>query len=167
MPLLTTIAAALQPWADEYSTSPVVSTAVTFAHLGGLLVGGGFALATDRMTLQCCRAEDDAKVRTGLLSQISATHRPVAYALIVVFVSGLLMLGADVKSLIAAPRFWVKMGLVLLLLVNGLAMTRVEKKLRRNPDAANSGWRRLHGYSIASFGLWLTITLAGVWLTNG
>src|SRR4051794_5912341 len=39
-----------EPWRRLYSHSTLVSTLVLFGHIGGLLAGGGLALASDRAT---------------------------------------------------------------------------------------------------------------------
>ena len=38
-------------WSSIYSGSPVIKSAVAFAHIGALLAGGGMAIAADRATL--------------------------------------------------------------------------------------------------------------------
>ncbi len=43
-------------WASLYNDFPPLQTVVLFLLLSGLLVGGGFALATDRATLRAARA---------------------------------------------------------------------------------------------------------------
>ncbi|MDP9349822.1 MAG: hypothetical protein M3P24_11895, partial [Gemmatimonadota bacterium] len=45
------------PWASLYNDSPPLQTVVLFAHLAGMLVGGGFALAADRATLRAAHAD--------------------------------------------------------------------------------------------------------------
>lgn len=150
-----------EPWAVFYGDSPPLQAAVLFAHLGGMLVGGGFALAADRATLRASRAE--AAGRDRHLSELLATHRPVLVALAVTAASGLLMLAADLETYLGSPAFWTKMGLVVLLLGNGYAVQRTGKLLSRDPGAA---WNRLRAASVASFVLWLAVVLAGTWLTS-
>ena len=49
------IAGLADAWSSIYSTSPVIKTALTFAHIGGLVGGGGGAIAADRTTLRAMR----------------------------------------------------------------------------------------------------------------
>jgi hypothetical protein len=59
------------------------------------------------------------------------------------------------------------MALVALLLANGYAMSRTERRIRSDaaPDASRY-WTRLRFTATASLLLWLAITLAGVLLVN-
>jgi hypothetical protein len=59
--------------------------------------------------------------------------------------------------------FWIKMGLIAMLLVNGAVLRRAEHHAR---DGAVAAWRTLRATSITSLVLWLSIALAGVTLTN-
>ncbi|MDQ3309201.1 MAG: hypothetical protein M3497_03670 [Gemmatimonadota bacterium] len=150
-----------EPWASLYNDSPPLQTAVLFVHLAGLVVGGGFALATDRATLRVARAGPQERVRH--LSELHAVHGAVLIGLTLTFASGVLMFAADLETFASSVVFWVKMGLVLLLLANGYALTRADTALRRDP---NGGWDRLRMVSIASSVLWFSLVLAGTWLSN-
>ena len=68
---------------------------------------------------------------------------------------------AKVGSFATSVVFWVKMGLVVLLIGNGYARLRVELALRQGP-AARWGWFRRT--SIASLVLWFLILLFGTLL---
>ena len=46
-----------KPWNDFYSHSKLAETIVTFFHVGGLLLGGGAAVASDRATFRALRGE--------------------------------------------------------------------------------------------------------------
>lgn len=54
------------------------------------------------------------------------------------------------------------MGLVALLLANGVGLLAAERAASRTPAA---GWMRLRAASVASIVLWLTILFMGPWLT--
>ncbi len=150
-----------EPWASLYNASPPLQTVVLFAHLAGLLMGGGFALATDRATLRAAGAGPEERIRH--LSELHGVHRVVLIGLALAIASGVLMFAADLETFAVSALFWVKMGLVLLLLTNGYALTRAETALRRDP---HGGWDRLRKVSIASSVLWLSLVLAGTSLSN-
>jgi hypothetical protein len=147
------------PWAHLYDDSKLISTAVTFTHLGGLLLGGGFAIAADRMTLR--RAPADPTSQRAHLDELHAIHKPVLVGLTLTFVSGFLQLAADVKTFLPAPLFWVKMGVVALLLANGAMLQRTETALRRGTVEPGAAWRRLQQTAWASLGLWFGSVLLG------
>jgi hypothetical protein len=44
-----------QPWAVLYGDSPALQTIVTFLHVAGIFLRGGFAIATDRETFIAMR----------------------------------------------------------------------------------------------------------------
>ena len=166
--LVERLAAVAEPWRSAYSDSAAISTAVLFTHLAALVIGAGLALAADRATLRSWRATPPERERH--LAELAHTHRPVVVALGVLFVSGALLFLADVESYATSPVFYVKMGLVALLLANGFSMTRAEGALRAG--AVRSGeadrlWRRLRTSALASGTLWLATLLAGTMLASG
>ena len=151
----------LSRWASLYSGHAVLRTIVIFAHVGALVGAGGCAIAADRGTLLAAR-KHDAERRTQV-DAIAGTHRLVAAGLAVIVVSGLLMLTADLETFLSSRVFWIKMGLVGLLLINGVVLTSAERRFRRGEQQA---WARLRFTAISSLALWFLITLAGVGLTN-
>jgi uncharacterized membrane protein len=159
--ILTGLAA---PWAKFYGHSRVAATIVEFLHIAPLIVAGGLAIALDRSTLRL--DHDDPTARARHLAELSAVHRVVVGGLVVSLLSGLALLASDLETFWGSWIFWLKMALVLLLLANGGMMTRLERALRAGEGYADEGWRRLRNVAIASVTLWLTITLAGVALTN-
>ena len=158
-------AAGLAPWASLYADSVLVSTAAAFLHLGGMLVGGGLALATDREALRL--APHDEAERGRFLEHLRSIHRPVAASLGVVALSGAAMLAADVEALARSPVLWTKAVLVLALLANGWWMTRVEARLRASAAVDVRAWRRLRTTAVASSALWLTVLFTGALLRAG
>src|SRR3982751_5920037 len=118
----------LSPWQTAYSDSKVIPAVVTTTHLVALLFGGGLAIAADRTTLRLGRPGGNSQ--TTLLAELRAVHRPVLIALTVLFASGVLLTAADLETYAKAPTFWIKMGLVVLLLVNGVVLERTESSLR-------------------------------------
>jgi hypothetical protein len=93
-------------------------------------------------------------------------HTLVIGALVLSFVSGFLMLAADLDSFLPSWIFWLKMALLAALLVNGGVMRSLERTLSRAGEGREDQWRRLRGTAVTSLVLWLAITLAGVMLTN-
>ena len=157
---LTALAA---PWASFYSDHAAVRTGVTFVHVGGLLVSGGLALASDRAVLRTGQAtEGERRLR---LRDLQTTHRPVVAGLSLVVLSGVLLFLADLETYLTSWVFWTKMGLVALLLGNGLLLLRSEQALERNPDL-EGGWGHLRRRAAASVSLWLLISLIGTALVN-
>ncbi|HWA16999.1 MAG TPA: hypothetical protein VG817_11225 [Gemmatimonadales bacterium] len=159
MSIVSHLATAVAPWADFYNASPVAQTVVTFGHFGGMMTAGGLALATDRATLRSMRGE--AWEHRRHLRELAAIHPLILGALAVTSVSGLLMFAADVEALATAPVFWVKMGLVLLLLGNGWVMLKAERQLALVHPSDATGWRQLRRASLVSLGLWFAVVLAG------
>jgi uncharacterized membrane protein len=152
------------PWAKVYGHSKVLATIVGFLHVASIVVGGGLAIALDRSTLRVRRDEPESRARH--LSELGAGHGVVLGALALSFLSGIALLAADLETYFDSPIFWIKMGLIAALLVNGAVMTRTERTLRVAGTTADAQWRRLRTIAITSLALWLTITLAGVALLN-
>lgn len=160
--VLEGVAAAVQPWADLYADSTTLATVVEFMHLGGLLLAGGFALAFDRMVLRVDRGI--VSDRAGFLRELSAVHAPVMVGLVVVIVSGLALMAADIEVMLPSRLFWLKMGAFVLLLLNGIALRRAGGRLRRTSND-EKGWSRLRQLSLRSIGLWVAVLFLGVLLT--
>lgn len=158
----------LAPWQSAYSNSKTLSTGIIALHILALLFGGGLAVAADRGTLRALRAGVAERARQ--LAELHATHRPVLIALSLSLVTGVLQAAADVKTFATAPAFYVKLGLVALLVMNGAVLTFTETSLTRAHavgDASRSPlWFRLRASTIASLGLWSATLIAGVVLQN-
>jgi uncharacterized membrane protein len=153
-----------EPWAKLYSHSSVLATIVGFLHVAPIVVGGGLAIALDRSTLRLRHDEPGARARH--LTELGTAHQVVLGALALSILSGLALLAADLETYWGSWIFWLKMGLVALLLANGALMNRTERRLRGAGAATDLQWRRLRTIAITSLALWLTITLAGVALMN-
>jgi uncharacterized membrane protein len=154
----------VDPWAKAYGHSSVIATIVGFLHIAPIVVGGGLAIALDRSTLRVTREEPGARARH--LAELGLAHRVVLGALALSFVSGLALFAADLETYFGSWIFWLKMGLIVLLLANGATMSRTERALRVGGPKAEDAWRRLRTNALTSLALWLTITLAGVALMN-
>ena len=146
MTVVQSLAHLFAPWQSLYGDSKTVAAVVNAVHLTGLLFGGGLAVAADRTTLRALKGERTDRMRA--LAELGAVHRPVLLALGVLFVSGVALAGADVETFAASPIFWIKLGVVALLLLNGAVLARTEHELRRTEpgepgepgSGAGSGW---------------------------
>ena len=170
-PFVHSLAQLVEPWRSLYSDSKPLSIAVMFAHVGALLIGGGFAVAADRMTLRVFREDREAQIRQ--LSELHAIHRPILIALVILFVSGVLMAAADVETFAVSIPFWIKITCVTSLLINGGLLYKTEEALRSvyaggvnaSGHAAGGLWNRLRKTAIASLVLWIMTALAGTVLS--
>ncbi|HET7374549.1 MAG TPA: hypothetical protein VFJ20_14260 [Gemmatimonadaceae bacterium] len=154
----------LKPWNDYYSHSKAAETVVQFLHIGGLVLAGGLAMSADRGTLRALRIA--AADRTHYTRELGAVHRWVLTGLTVVVASGVALFASDIETFFGSWVFWTKMGLVALLLLNGLQMTRIEAALRRDASDASPHWPQLRRTAITSLVLWFVITAFGVTLAN-
>jgi hypothetical protein len=148
-------------WSRLYSDSKLISTGVVYVHLAGLLLGGGAAVTADRETLKA--AGEPEPVRADHLAFLGTVHTIALAGLAMLVVSGALMLFADLETFWSARSFWIKMGLIALLLANGLLMQQAEHLARTLPARA---WPRLKFTSIASLALWFAVLLAGTILAS-
>jgi hypothetical protein len=156
-----------EPWREVYSNATPVSTAVLFAHLAALVVGGGLAIAADRATLRAARATvGGAEARARQLAELAGAHRTVVGSLAVAAASGALLFLADVEEYAHSAVFWTKMALVALLLANGWLMMRVERGVAVGGPRVDGLWGRLRVHAAASVFLWLATLLVGVALSN-
>ena len=152
---------AVEVWSTWYSNSAALRTGIGFAHVAGLLAGGGSAIAADRATLVAWRR--DAASRIAHARVFHGTHRMVVIGLGVVTASGLLLLAADSETYLRSTVFWIKMALVVLLLANGSLLVRAGRRAQTGHQRA---WTRLGYGSIASLLLWFLTTLMGAALPN-
>ena len=151
-------------WNDFYSHSKMAETVVTSLHVCGLVLGGGLAIAADRGTLRALKIS--ANDRAHHTNELAAVHRWVLTGLTIVVLSGLAMFAADIETFWGSWIYWTKMALFVLLLVNGLVMTRAESALRQNPAESSPAWGTLRNTAISSLGLWFAITILGIAVVN-
>ena len=153
-----------KPWADLYSHSKAMETVVQGLHIGGLLLGGGMAIAADRATLRALRHPFADRMRS--VHELSTVHQWVLTGLGIVAASGLALVTADIETFFGSWMYWTKMGLVVLLLLNGYGITRAEKQLAKDGGESSPHWAALHRTAVTSLVLWFTITVFGVALVN-
>jgi uncharacterized membrane protein len=148
-------------WASLYANSAALRTGIGFAHVAGLVAGGGAAIAADRGTLAASRSGADDRRRQ--LDALRNVHHLVLSGLALVIVSGALLCFADLDTYLHQRMFWFKMGCFVVLMVNGTWLLRVSDQARTGrPDA----WRALRRASVASLVLWFGTTLLGAALPN-
>ena len=143
--MLITLRTLAIDWGSMYSNHAVLRTAVTFAHVLTAL------------------KRDDAE-RRSLLASVQSCHATVLTGLLFVLASGVLLFAADVDTYLSSRLFWIKMGLSVLLMVNGAVLMRAERHTRAS-DHRNS-WRILRWTALASLTLWSATTLLGTGLLN-
>jgi hypothetical protein len=151
----------LDVWTSFYSNHALLRTTVGFAHVGGLMLGGGCAVAADLATIEAVR--EGPIGRSSQLHVLKRTHTIVVIGLTALVVSGLLLFAADADAFLHSRIFWVKMGLMGTLLINGVAMLSGEQRVLRGDTRA---WTRLHTIAVSSLLLWFLTALAGAALPN-
>jgi hypothetical protein len=159
--MLTFLAHLTESWASWYSNSAPLRTAIEFAHVGGLVAGGGTAIAADRLTIQAAR--HDAVARQRQIHHIENVHFVVLGGLTFVVLSGFLLFLADVETYVHSKVFWLKMACVVVLMVNGV---RLVTEGRRAEVGSAEGWLGLKRAAIVSLVFWFVTTLLGVALPN-
>jgi hypothetical protein len=151
----------LENWTSFYSNHAVIRTFLGFFHIGGLVLGGGCAIAADRSILLASKRGEAEKFNQ--VEALRGTHRIVLVSLGIVTASGLLLFAADTDTLLHSVFFWLKMGLIAVLIVNGFLLVHAER--RAESDIAGA-WRTLTVTSTISVALWMLTTLAGAALPN-
>jgi hypothetical protein len=152
----------VEPWSEVYSNSSVLPTLIVFGHIAALVFAGGLAITLDRATLRASRG--GAELRSRQLDELASAHRLVISGIALSAVTGVLLFAADVETYFVSWIYWSKMGLIVLLLVNGYMMTRAESRIRGEPNGG--GWPLLRRTAAISLALWFTIALAGVAMVN-
>ncbi len=156
------ITSATTSWSAYYSDHQMVSLLIRYVHLAALMIGGGTALAIDRVVLGTARNRNHDR-RHAAVQALKGSHRVVVPALLVVSITGVLMTAADWETFEASKLFWSKMIGFALLVVNGSALVAVERRYTHHTDAPL--WRRVVVASGTSVLLWLVILWIGEWLT--
>lgn len=161
MPVPEFLTHATEGWTRLYGDTKAISTGIMYVHLAGLLLGGGAAVTADRETLKAAGEPEPA--RSDHLEFLGSVHSIAVAGLAMIALSGAAMFLADLETFWSSRVFWTKMGLVALLLVNGLVMQRAEGLAATAPARA---WTLLRRTSIASLALWFLALLAGTILAS-
>ena len=104
----------LDSWTSLYANHAALRTAIEFTHIGGLVAGGGCAITADLATITAARGS--SATPPTLLQLLKRTHRLVVLGLVALAISGLLLFAADVETFLYSRIFWLKMGLMGMLL---------------------------------------------------
>src|ERR1700752_4647985 len=139
----------LESWSSLYSNHAALRTGIEFLHIGGLVAGGGCAITADLATITAAR--DRSATRTTQLILLKRTHGIVVLGLVALGISGVLLFAADVETFLYSRIFWLKMGLIVLLLLNGTLLLLGERQVKRGELGA---WARLHYTATTSLVLW-------------
>ena len=151
----------LDIWTAFYSNHALLRTAIGFIHVGGLVLGGGCAVAADLATIEAVR--EGPIGRSSQLHVLKRTHTIVVTGIVALVVSGALLFAADAEAFLHSRVFWLKMGLMASLIINGFMMLLGERKVMLGDARA---WTRLHTVAVSSLVLWFLTTLAGAALPN-
>jgi len=148
-------------WATFYGDHQMLSLAVRYAHVAALMVGGGTALAIDRLVIGAARKTEERK--RAALTAMQGSHKVVVPALVIITLSGVLMAAADWSTFVSSRLFWMKMVTFVLLVINGAILVAAERRCVRTGDLVI--WHRVVTASFASLLLWLLVLWIGEWLT--
>ena len=162
MGFATSISTATSWWATYYSDHQLISMFIRYVHLAALMVGGGTALAIDRVVLGTARTRTEDR-RRAAWQAMQGSHRVVVPSLVVVAFTGVLMTAADWATFEVSRLFWIKMVTFGLLIANGAALVAAERRYSQSTDV--NVWRRVVIASGASVLLWMIVLLIGEWLT--
>ncbi|GAC1399028.1 MAG: hypothetical protein NVSMB59_20200 [Vulcanimicrobiaceae bacterium] len=137
-------------------------------HLAALLVGASVALGADGRTRRAARCERPtmSDARSAHLAAVARVHPIVMRALWASVATGLVLFALHSERFVTSAIFWVKMGLLVGLLVNGVLMQVAERDAREadSETTSASAWRRLGTSARASTALWLLVAASGLLL---
>lgn len=174
--MFETLTALAKPWADFYADHTSAATIVLSVHMLAMFLAGGMAIGADRAIVRA--APGSAEAARAVVADLSTTHSLVIGSLIVTTLSGVVLFLTDVPTFSVSKVYWTKMAAVTLLLLNGLRMRRAEGAVM-HPLASiplhttempiafpKKEWSAVRQAAVMSLGLWFTIVLLSVVLTN-
>src|SRR5690242_2107372 len=103
----------------------LVRTVVSFVHIGALVGGGGCAIAAGRRAERAARARRAPRRRRGAPVGDASSRPPRAGAHRGQRIPAA---GRDIDAMVHATTFWTKLGLVVLLIGNGVFLLRAEQR---------------------------------------
>src|SRR5256712_462752 len=92
-------------WAHFYGQTTAVRATVTYVHLGGILLGGGLAIAADGAALRL--SPETVPDWTRELDRLAAVHRWVVGGLALTFASGTRPPLSRLDTFATSTVFWV------------------------------------------------------------
>ena len=96
---------------------------------------------------------------------VTPSRRPIAIALAIAVLSGVLLFLTDLEAFAVSTVFWTKMGLVALLLANGVVASRLDARLSTASAGASGAeqlvWRRRRASARVTSVLWFALVLLG------
>jgi uncharacterized membrane protein len=147
-------------WSGYYGNHQLISVGIRFAHLMALMLSGGTALFVDRRVFRAVRANETEKQE--MLCALHSAHRLIIPWVVVLGLTGILMTAADTETFLVSKVYWIKMTVVALLGINGIALLVAERKAG---DGNPKAWSRVVTASTISFLLWIGALLMGTLLT--
>jgi hypothetical protein len=173
--VIARLAELFAPWQALYGDSKWLPIAMTSLHLLAMLIGGGLAIAVDRNTLRFCKHPPDDCDKH--VREMAKSHRPIVIAMWVMLLTGIAMSASDIETFAVSPVYWVKLGHVALLVLNGGALLKAERAVRvagiaeDNPDRPGLQrqarvWTTLRVTAVMSLLLWSATLIVGVMLVN-
>jgi hypothetical protein len=162
-PVLASVDAFAEPWQKLYVHSSIVATLVLFGHVAGLLVAGTLTLSTELGALRL--DPHDAEARRRYARDVTPPRRAIAIAFAIAILSGVLLFLTDLEAFAVSTVFWTKMGLVALLLANGVVASRLDARLSRASTGASGAeqlvLRRRRASARVTGVLWFALVLLG------
>jgi hypothetical protein len=177
--MLNTLTTLITSWTSFMEAHRAVEPILMAVHLGSLAVGGGLALLADGLTLRAAFGSPELKARQ--MARLRTWHAPILVGLAVCCASGTLLAAADFEEFATSGVMGLKLGLLALLVLNGLLMLWAERGrvaagvittsvgsrrtgiattiTPRQPD-----WRVLSRAAMASAALWIAIAITGTQL---
>jgi len=159
--VLSLLASVITAWSSYYSDHQLLSVTIRFFHITGLVLGGGAGLWTDWRILRT--AQTGTSEKEAVIKLLSRAHVYVIPWMIVLVGTGVLLTAADTAAFFVSRVFWVKISMVVLLVLNGIALLLLENRARQ--DGVNAVWSKLVLTSFLSALLWQTTLFAGTLLT--
>lgn len=145
-------------WSSTHlQPDPELRTAALFVHLAALIVGLGAVVAVDWFALLWLLGRRSLQDLTNV---VSAAHLPIWLGL-----AGLVLTGALCRPDLTLPLTWIKLGLVLLVMINGLYGYAVgERLVRAVPGTVPAGLLRSATTVavVSQFGWWGAVIIGFV-----
>lgn len=177
--MLNAFTTALSSWTSFVDAHRGVEDVLMFIHLSTLAVGGGLALIADGLTLRAAFGDPELKARQ--LDRLRSWHKPILAGLAACCASGVLLAATDFEEFASSGVMGLKLGLLALLVLNGLVMLWAERGrtpvgvITTSVGSSRTGmtttvtprqanWRLLSKAAMASAALWIAIAITGTQL---